>query len=299
MTNEGRVSALTMVSQIQVPSIASDDNNEHLGEIELQHASDEPLSPASDVSSANTESAVPGSSSVPLDLHQKAKSDETPDAASSDSLAAQPESSDSDNTASTPILSPKGISVFVDPGSKDDDPDIPKGLFWKIIDLVVAERHEGDRTAAIAAWRAYSSEERKEALHKAEERLAIKNAAKEMATADSAPPPDKSIKAQLSRNNTATKVSGSPPSTPLPFARLMQVIQREQNCIYPQAVKTWNSYTMEERRKLLRAYKEKESPADVHPKDGSRSVNISRVMTRPAAAVGEGSIHKHPATKGS
>ena len=46
---------------------------------------------------------------------------------------------------------------------------------------MITERQHGDRTAAIGAWKAYSNEERKNALRELDEKLALKGVAKETA----------------------------------------------------------------------------------------------------------------------
>ena len=51
---------------------------------------------------------------------------------------------------------------------------------------MITERQHDDRTAAIGAWKAYSNEERKNALRELDEKLALKGVAKETAIVNTA-----------------------------------------------------------------------------------------------------------------
>ena len=72
---------------------------------------------------------------------------------------------------------------------KADDLEISNKTFRQVVDLVITERQQDDRTAAIGAWKAYSNEERKDALRELDEKLSLKDGAKESAIANTASAP--------------------------------------------------------------------------------------------------------------
>lgn len=201
-----------------------------------------------------------GSKHVQSNSQEETQLDETHDISAFDSPNLRSDETQSPIAASAAASASNQAATDSETPSQQDDPEISKETFWKVIDLVVTERQHGDRTAAIAAWKAYSSEERQNALREMDEALRSKQAAKDAASAESAllpAPASNPTTAQSKKIIILTNAFGSSDTIHFPFIGIIRMIKRDKSCSSRKAYRLFKSYGREERLKLLEAYEAK------------------------------------------